>query len=140
MRLDRHKYFKMTPSPYFYALNLRFHDGISGKGWRYEDDAGESASDTNGLAHRIEDRQAEMRGAALKQSCAAGIDLAVRYGSGRWPGVEAIHLLGNEVFPVCAPSYLRAASLFASRVNRSTKFCCISWNTIATGCLAGLAA
>lgn len=37
---------------------------------------------------------------------AAGIDLAVRYGSGRWPGVEAIHLLDNEVFPVCAPSYL----------------------------------
>lgn len=37
---------------------------------------------------------------------AAGIDLAIRYGSGRWPGVEAIHLLDNEVFPVCAPSYL----------------------------------
>ena len=38
---------------------------------------------------------------------AAGIDLAVRYGTGRWSGVEAIHLLDNEVFPVCAPSYLR---------------------------------
>ena len=38
---------------------------------------------------------------------AAGIDLAVRYGSGRWAGVEAIHLLDNEIFPVCAPSYLR---------------------------------
>jgi LysR family glycine cleavage system transcriptional activator len=37
---------------------------------------------------------------------AAGIDLAVRYGSGKWPGVEAIHLLDNEIFPVCAPSYL----------------------------------
>jgi LysR family glycine cleavage system transcriptional activator len=41
---------------------------------------------------------------------AAGIDLAVRYGSGRWPGVEAIHLLDNEVFPVCAPSYLKGRS------------------------------
>ncbi len=36
----------------------------------------------------------------------AGIDLAVRYGDGRWPGVEATHLLDNEVFPVCAPAYL----------------------------------
>ena len=37
-----------------------------------------------------------------------GIDLAVRYGSGRWPGVEAIHLMDNQVFPVCAPDYLAA--------------------------------
>ena len=33
-------------------------------------------------------------------------DLAVRYGAGDWPDVEAIHLMNNEVFPVCAPSYL----------------------------------
>jgi LysR family glycine cleavage system transcriptional activator len=44
--------------------------------------------------------------APVSDLAAAGIDLAVRYGSGRWPGVEAIHLLDNEVFPVCAPSYL----------------------------------
>ena len=37
----------------------------------------------------------------------AGIDLAVRYGRGDWPNVKAIHLLDNEVFPVCAPSYLK---------------------------------
>lgn len=37
---------------------------------------------------------------------AAGIDVAIRYGSGHWPGVEALHLMDNEVFPVCAPSYL----------------------------------
>ena len=36
----------------------------------------------------------------------AGIDLAVRYGAGRWPGVHAIHLMDNEVFPVCTPGYL----------------------------------
>lgn len=36
----------------------------------------------------------------------AGIDLAVRYGAGKWPDVETIHLMNNEVFPVCAPSYL----------------------------------
>jgi LysR family glycine cleavage system transcriptional activator len=39
---------------------------------------------------------------------AAGIDLAVRYGSGRWPDVQAIHLMDNEIFPVCAPSYLES--------------------------------
>lgn len=37
---------------------------------------------------------------------AASIDVAVRYGSGKWPGAQAIHLLDNEVFPVCAPDYL----------------------------------
>ncbi len=44
--------------------------------------------------------------APVSNLAAAGIDLAVRYGSGRWPGVEAIHLLDNEIFPVCAPNYL----------------------------------
>ena len=38
----------------------------------------------------------------------AGIDLAVRYGLGRWPGTIAEHLLDNEIFPVCAPAYLEA--------------------------------
>lgn len=44
--------------------------------------------------------------APVRDLVVAGIDLAVRYGSGRWPGVETIHLMDNEVFPVCAPSYL----------------------------------
>jgi LysR family transcriptional regulator, glycine cleavage system transcriptional activator len=37
---------------------------------------------------------------------AAGIDLAIRYGKGQWPDVEAIHLMDNEIFPICAPGYL----------------------------------
>jgi LysR family glycine cleavage system transcriptional activator len=32
-----------------------------------------------------------------------GIDLAIRYGKGRWPGVDAIHLFDEETFPVCSP-------------------------------------
>lgn len=36
----------------------------------------------------------------------AGIDVAIRYGSGKWTGVDATHLLDNEVFPVCAPGYM----------------------------------
>ena len=37
---------------------------------------------------------------------AAGIDLAVRYGLGEWPGVEAERLFDDELWPVCAPRYL----------------------------------
>lgn len=35
-----------------------------------------------------------------------GIDLGIRYGPGRWPGVEARFLFSEEAFPVCAPSLL----------------------------------
>jgi LysR family glycine cleavage system transcriptional activator len=44
--------------------------------------------------------------APVSNLATAGIDLAVRYGRGKWPDVEAVHLLDNEVFPICAPSYL----------------------------------
>lgn len=44
--------------------------------------------------------------APVSDLAAAGIDLAIRYGSGKWPGVQAIHLMDNEVFPVCSPEYL----------------------------------
>jgi LysR family glycine cleavage system transcriptional activator len=35
-----------------------------------------------------------------------GIDLAVRYGRGAWPNVSAELMFVNEIFPVCAPTYL----------------------------------
>ncbi len=38
---------------------------------------------------------------------AAGIDLAVRFGAGEWPGVDAIRLFDDEIWPVCAPQYLK---------------------------------
>jgi len=44
--------------------------------------------------------------APVSDLVSAGIDLAVRYGRGAWSGMEAIHLLDNEIFPVCAPSYM----------------------------------
>ncbi|GAB4370977.1 MAG: transcriptional regulator GcvA [Kiloniellaceae bacterium] len=44
--------------------------------------------------------------APVRDLTASGIDLAVRYGRGRWAGAEALHLLDNHVFPVCAPSYM----------------------------------
>jgi LysR family glycine cleavage system transcriptional activator len=36
-----------------------------------------------------------------------GLDLAIRYGRGRWPGVDTRPLLGERLFPVCAPALER---------------------------------
>jgi LysR family glycine cleavage system transcriptional activator len=33
-------------------------------------------------------------------------DLGIRFGQGRYPGLEAINLFEDEIFPVCAPGYL----------------------------------
>jgi LysR family transcriptional regulator, glycine cleavage system transcriptional activator len=38
-----------------------------------------------------------------------GIDLAIRYGRGRWPGVTALRLFTPEEFPVCSPALLKGA-------------------------------
>jgi LysR family transcriptional regulator, glycine cleavage system transcriptional activator len=35
------------------------------------------------------------------------VDLAIRYGSGHWPGLEVVPLLTEEVFPVCSPALLQ---------------------------------
>lgn len=34
-----------------------------------------------------------------------GMDCAVRYGSGGWPGLRVERLAGERLFPVCAPAY-----------------------------------
>lgn len=36
-------------------------------------------------------------------------DLGVRYGGGRWPGLQSHHLLDEEVFPICSPLLLQGA-------------------------------
>src|SRR3954463_7531479 len=33
------------------------------------------------------------------------IDMALRYGPGNWPGVVAVKLMDEEVFPVCSPNF-----------------------------------
>ncbi len=40
---------------------------------------------------------------------ADGIDVALRYGDGRWKGLRAVRLFGIHSFPVCSPAYLRTA-------------------------------
>src|SRR3954451_14914638 len=34
-----------------------------------------------------------------------GVDMALRYGRGRWPGVRAVKLMDEEIFPVCSPRF-----------------------------------
>ncbi len=36
------------------------------------------------------------------------VDMAIRYGSGDWPGVYVEPLMAEEMFPVCAPSLLQS--------------------------------
>ena len=57
---------------------------------------------------RVAHPEVELRlvaAAPVADLATARIDLAVRYGRGTWPNVEAVHLLDNEVFPICAPDY-----------------------------------
>ena len=35
------------------------------------------------------------------------VDLAIRYGSGLWPGLEVVPLMTEDVFPVCSPALLQ---------------------------------
>ena len=35
------------------------------------------------------------------------VDMAVRYGRGHWPGVEAHWLMAEDIFPVCSPTLLK---------------------------------
>ncbi len=37
------------------------------------------------------------------------IDMALRYGPGNWPGVVAVKLMDEEVFPVCSPRFNKGA-------------------------------
>ena len=42
-----------------------------------------------------------------------GIDAAVRFGAGGWPGTESRRLAGETLFPVCSPGYCDAHRLAA---------------------------
>lgn len=37
------------------------------------------------------------------------VDVGVRYGTGHWPGLLASKLMDEEIYPVCAPAWLRRA-------------------------------
>jgi len=50
------------------------------------------------LELRLENRLADLVG--------DGVDGAVRYGSGEWPGCETARIFGVRLFPVCSPAFL----------------------------------
>ncbi len=59
------------------------------------------------LAERINDRQLRVINAGTYDNFdAPDIDLSIRFGDGKWPGFAAVHLFGEEVFPICAPALL----------------------------------
>jgi LysR family transcriptional regulator, glycine cleavage system transcriptional activator len=35
------------------------------------------------------------------------VDMAIRYGRGRWPNADAVRLVSEDIFPVCAPDLLK---------------------------------
>ena len=44
-----------------------------------------------------------------------GVDAAIRYGSGDWPGLVADYIAGREFVPIAAPALLRGEPLLAPR-------------------------
>lgn len=44
-------------------------------------------------------------GQALVNFSAEDVDLAVRYGGGKWPGLVTVQLAREDVFPVCSPQF-----------------------------------
>jgi LysR family glycine cleavage system transcriptional activator len=50
------------------------------------------------LIVRAEDRVADLT--------TDGVDIALRFGLGAWPGVEAATLMIERIFPVCSPDFL----------------------------------
>lgn len=59
------------------------------------------------LEIRVEERLADL--------VIDGVDVAVRYGSGRWPGVQVLPLFAETLFPVCSPAFLAAHPIRAPR-------------------------
>jgi LysR family glycine cleavage system transcriptional activator len=56
--------------------------------------------------HRHPDIDINVRaGQALADFAAEDVDIAVRYGGGAWPGLTAVQLAHEDVFPVCSPRF-----------------------------------
>ena len=51
------------------------------------------------------------------------IDLGIRFGRGKWDGLESELLARNHIFPVCAPACSRPTSRSTSRATCSTTRC-----------------
>src|SRR4051812_30751437 len=54
-----------------------------------------------------------------------GVDAAIRYGRGQWPGLRADWLMADKMFPVCSPELLKGKKPLKSRRTSLTMCCCI---------------
>ncbi len=62
------------------------------------------------------------------------VELAIRYGAGRWPGLEARLFMTEHLAPVCAPSLLRKGPPIACRrTYRPTPPCCPTRASLSNG-------
>jgi LysR family glycine cleavage system transcriptional activator len=60
------------------------------------------------LADDTGETNLEVRAAdAMANFVSDGVDAAVRYGAGRWPGVAATPLFTETLFPVCSPAFAK---------------------------------
>jgi LysR family glycine cleavage system transcriptional activator len=60
-----------------------------------------------GFADRHPDFEIEVRADdRLADFASDGVDVAVRYGAGGWPGVEVEEIFSERLFPVCSPEFL----------------------------------
>ena len=67
---------------------------------------------------RFQDRHAEIEvrliaTAKLADFTTDDVDVAIRYGAGRWPGLRADLLMAEDMFPVCAPDLLETGPALA---------------------------
>jgi LysR family transcriptional regulator, glycine cleavage system transcriptional activator len=44
-----------------------------------------------------------------------GIDMGLRYGRGSWPGLTAVRLFEEQLFPVCSPAFAKEHKLVAAK-------------------------
>jgi LysR family glycine cleavage system transcriptional activator len=58
------------------------------------------------LAEETGEAHLEVRAAdAIANFVSDGVDAAVRYGAGRWPGVTSVTMFTETLFPVCSPAF-----------------------------------
>lgn len=62
------------------------------------------------FARKVENVVVDLVGShAIDDLTQSNIDAAIRFGPGRWPGLVAERLVGENAFPVCAPSLVARA-------------------------------